>query len=127
MGHRNDPKLLDRQVRANCVDQDQTDQGLHCLPFRLHRLYPLLCSNQYCSNFRIITAIFSCVRIFRTFTVFKAHKSQYKALCNELILEMSQLMRLRYLSHRRPAKAQASLHGCAVSPVFTVRTHAVWK
>ena len=29
---------------------------------------------------------------------------------------MSQLMRLWYFSHRRPAKAQASLRICAVSP-----------
>ena len=29
---------------------------------------------------------------------------------------MSHLMRLWYLSHRRPAKAQASLHICIVSP-----------
>ena len=28
----NDPKFLDRQIRANSVDQDQeqSDQGLHC-------------------------------------------------------------------------------------------------
>ena len=29
--------------------------------------------------------------------------------------QMSQLMRLWYLSHRRPAKAQANLHICAIS------------
>ena len=36
--YRNDPKFLDRQIWANSVDPDQTapDQGLHCLPFRLH-------------------------------------------------------------------------------------------
>ena len=32
------------------------------------------------------------------------------------INQLSQLMRLWYLSHRRPAKAQASLRMCAVSP-----------
>ena len=47
-------------------------------------------------------------------------------LCKQLFLikgplkqlenNMSQLMRLWYLSHRQPAKAQASLHICAVSP-----------
>ena len=42
--YRNFPKFSDRQVWANSADLDQTaprgesDQGLHCLPFRLHRL-----------------------------------------------------------------------------------------
>ena len=41
--YRNGPKFLDRQVWANSVDPDQTapnqqsDWGLHCLPFHLHR------------------------------------------------------------------------------------------
>ena len=40
--YRNNPKFSDRQVWANSVDLDQTvrqeqsDQGLHCLPFHLH-------------------------------------------------------------------------------------------
>ena len=56
----NDPKFLDRYAWANSADPDQTaplqtmqtqirllleeqsDQGLHCLPFRLHRLDSLL-------------------------------------------------------------------------------------
>ena len=37
--YRNDPKFSDRQVWANSADPDQ---GLHCLPFRLHRLDSLL-------------------------------------------------------------------------------------
>ena len=43
--YRNDPKFLDRYAWANSADPDQTaplDQGLHCLPFRLHRLDSLL-------------------------------------------------------------------------------------
>ena len=36
---RNHPKFSDRQVWANSVDPD--DQGLHCLPFGLHRLNAL--------------------------------------------------------------------------------------
>ena len=46
--YRNEPKFSDRQVLANSADPDQTllleqsDQGLHCLPFRLHRLDSLL-------------------------------------------------------------------------------------
>ena len=42
---RNDPKFSDRYAWANSADPDQTeqsDQGLHCLPFRLHRLDSLL-------------------------------------------------------------------------------------
>ena len=40
----NVPKFSDRQVWANSVDPDQepSDQCLHCLPFRLHRLGALL-------------------------------------------------------------------------------------
>ena len=36
--YRNDPKFSDRYACANSADADQTDQGLHCLPFRLHLL-----------------------------------------------------------------------------------------
>ena len=42
------------------------DQGLHCLPFRLHRLDSLLYGS---SNFRVITTKIQGVRIFRKFTV----------------------------------------------------------
>ena len=38
--YRNVPKFSDRQIWANRADPDQ---GLHCLPFRLHRLDSLLC------------------------------------------------------------------------------------
>ena len=41
---------------------------------------------------------------------------------------MGQLMRLWFLLHRRPAKAQASLRIRAVSPgPYAIRTHEVWK
>ena len=43
--YRNDPKFSDRYAWANSADPDQTaprDHGLHCLPFRLHRLDSLL-------------------------------------------------------------------------------------
>ena len=40
-----------------------------------------------------------------------------------LCKQMSQLMRLWYLSHRRPAKAQASLRICAVSPEPSLFAH----
>ena len=39
----NDPKFSNRHAWANSADPDQTaPQGLHCLPFRLHRLDSLL-------------------------------------------------------------------------------------
>ena len=41
--------------------------------------------------------------------------------------QMSQLMRLWHFSHRRPAKAQASLCIRALARAFTVRRHDVWK
>ena len=64
--YHNDPEFSDRYAWANGVDpdQEQSDQGLHYLPFRLHRLDSLLYS-----NFRVITTIFLGVRIFRKFTV----------------------------------------------------------
>ena len=48
LNYRNDPVFLDRQVWANRVDPDQllleeqSDQGVHCLPFRPHLLDTLL-------------------------------------------------------------------------------------
>ena len=51
---RNDPKFSDRYAWANSADPDQTaDQGLHCLPFRLHRLDSMV--EPHSSNFRVIT------------------------------------------------------------------------
>ena len=51
--YRNDPKFSDSQGLAKSVDQNQTaqglhclPQGLHCLPFRLHLLNALL----YCKT-----------------------------------------------------------------------------
>ena len=38
---------------------------------------------------------------------------------------LDQLMRLWYLSHRRPSKAQASLRSLARA--FAVRSHELWK
>ena len=50
-----------------------SDQGLHCLPFCLHRLdsYSMIEPNS--SNFRVITTNFLGVRIFRKFTVQEEH------------------------------------------------------
>ena len=43
--YRNDPKFSDRYAWTNSarlVLEEQSDLGLHCLPFRLHRLDSLL-------------------------------------------------------------------------------------
>ena len=65
--YHNDPKFLDRQVWANSVDPDQTeqsDQGLHCLPLCLHLLDTLFYMvKPSCSNLRVITSIFGCPNI----------------------------------------------------------------
>ena len=48
--YHNGPKFSNRQVCANIADPDlteQSDQGLHCLPFRQHYLDTLL----YCKEF----------------------------------------------------------------------------
>ena len=58
-----DHKFSDRQVWAklvNTVDLDQTapNQGLHCLPFRLHLSDPYSMVKLNCTNF-MITSTFS--------------------------------------------------------------------
>ena len=62
--YRNDPQFLDRYAWANSADPDQTDQGLHCLPFRLHRLHYSMVE-AHSSNVRVIITHFWGVRIFK--------------------------------------------------------------
>ena len=69
MVYRNDPKFLDTYAWANSADPEQSDQGLHCLPFRLHCLASLLYGRATSSNFRMITTNVLGVRIFRKFMV----------------------------------------------------------
>ena len=64
------------QTQIRLLLEEQSDQGLHCLPFRLHRLDSLLYGRAHVllvephsSNFRVITTNFLGVRIFRKFTV----------------------------------------------------------
>ena len=54
-------KLL-TQIRL--AKKEQSDQGLHCLPFLLQHLGVLLKVKPHCTNFRNITAISSGVRFF---------------------------------------------------------------
>ena len=56
-------QIVQTQIRL------QSDQGLHCLQFWLHLLSALSLAKPSCSNFRLITANFLGVRIFRIFTV----------------------------------------------------------
>ena len=78
--YHNDPKFSDRKAWANSADPGQTapDQGLHSLQFLLHLLEALLYGK---SNFRVITANFSDVRIFRIFMVtYKFYKERIDVL-----------------------------------------------
>ena len=68
---RNDPNFLDRSVWANNADpEEQSHQGLHCLPFLL-RLFDRILSglSTFCLNFKLITARFSGVQKFMNLTV----------------------------------------------------------
>ena len=51
----------------------ESDQGLHCLPFRLHHLDSYSMVEPHSSNFRVITINILGVRIFRKFTVIKKY------------------------------------------------------
>ena len=73
--YRNDPKISGRYAWANSADpEEQSDQGLHCLPFRLHGLDSLSIVKPHSSNFRVITTNFWGVRIFRKFMVVNLEK-----------------------------------------------------
>ena len=49
--------------------QEQSDQGLHLWPYCLQFWAPFCMLKPHCSNFRIITTIFSGVQIFHIFKV----------------------------------------------------------
>ena len=70
--NRYDPKFSDRQVWANLVDPDQTSPLIWVYTV-CHSVcmfwMPFSTLKPRCLNFRIITAKFSGVRIFRMFTV----------------------------------------------------------
>ena len=74
------------QTQIRLLVEKQSDQGLHCLPFRLHRLDSLL----YGTNFRVITN-FLGVRIFRKFTVPLVYKASM------LITGMQPLLMIRII------------------------------
>ena len=58
------------QTQIRLLLEEQSDQGLHCLPFRLHCLDSLLYGEPHSSNFRVITTNCLGVRKFRKFMVF---------------------------------------------------------
>ena len=61
------------QTQIGLLLEEQFDQGLHCLPFRLHRLDSLLYSRA--TYFRVITTNFLGVRIFRKFTYIECDRA----------------------------------------------------
>ena len=61
--YHNVPKFSDRQIWANSADpEEQSDQGLHCLQFPLHRMHYSKEMPSY-STFRVITANFRLSKI----------------------------------------------------------------
>ena len=57
------------QTQIRLLLEQQSDQGLHCLPFRLHRLDSLFIVEPHSSNFRVITTNFWGIRLYRKFMV----------------------------------------------------------
>ena len=84
--------------------------------------------NKWSSN---ATLIFFCVTFDITTMMAGKNQAAFLLRCHRLLLgynnvdeeKMSQLTRLWYLSHRRPANAQASLRICAVSPGPSLFAH----
>ena len=76
--------------------EKQSDQGLHCLQFCLHLLDVLLMVKPLCSNFRVITANSSGVRIFRIFTViFQEYDNRLKDMQRQYEEEKVSKVRLQ--------------------------------
>ena len=61
------PRGVQTQIRL--LLEEQSDQGLHCLPFHLLVWTRYSMVEPHSSNFRVITTNFLGVRIFRKFTV----------------------------------------------------------
>ena len=57
------------QTQIRQLLEEQSDQGLHCLQFRLHLLNALFYGKASLFNFRVTITNFSGVQIFRCFTV----------------------------------------------------------
>ena len=57
------------QTQIRLLLEEQSDQGLHCLPFHSHHLDSYSMVELHSSNFRVITTNFLGVQIFRKFTV----------------------------------------------------------
>ena len=57
------------QTQIRLLLEEQSDQGLHCLPFHVHPLDALLCGNIALFKISNNISIFSGVQIFRIFTV----------------------------------------------------------
>ena len=57
------------QTQIRLLLEEQSDQGLHCLPFRLHSLDSLVYDKATSSNFRVIATNVLGVRKLRIITV----------------------------------------------------------
>ena len=81
------------QTQISLLVEEQSDQGLHCLPFRLHLWTHYSMVEPHNSNFSVITTNFLGVRIFRKFTVIVTDwaisvDTDKTALCLPLLLHL---------------------------------------
>ena len=119
--YRNDPKFSDRQAWANSVDPDQMRAYTVCHSVCI-LITTIFCVSEYLGNLWLITnsctylptaqikGLFLSAFILRLLVRLQSHT-------------MSQLIRLWYLPHRRPAKGQASLRIPTVSPEPSLFAH----
>ena len=56
------------QPQIRLLLEEQSDQGLHCSPFRLHHWIHYSMEEPHSSNFKVITTKFLGVRTVRKFT-----------------------------------------------------------
>ena len=141
----NDPKFLDRQALTNSADPDQTvPRGAVWSGSTLFAItsasfgpnYSLV--KQNCFNFRIITAIFSGVWMFRSFTVNDFYSSSWKYMLWVLIRIASAVIEAilmsthnicffmeKYVKLSLSNKLSSNIHHICFSPslirVFAVR------
>ena len=112
--YRNDPKFSDRQGWANSVDQIRL-----LLEVRVYIVCHSICTfwmhystaKPLCSNFRVITAIFSSVRNFKSFTIIRYRFSLKCSYYNSKASHFNQSFTLFYKWHCSAFSPQSTLNG----------------
>ena len=104
INYRNDPKFSDRKIWENSADPDQTeqsDQGLHCLLFRMHLLDTLLYGQTTLFKFqRYYGQFLSSVRSFRISTVYCVVPPMWEAATP--VLWQTCVVVAEHLKYRQP-------------------------